>query len=136
MVHPRNIFFHSPNTNVILYINEGVHKITFNNTSDTLDLSNIHPGNTRISIYIEMKLINTGSDGRLVIKGAGSDKTVLVTDNFHNAISGFNVNRLTISDVHFTRNQVKTVQSTSNFMLILAGSYISRKSYSSRKRLD
>ena len=50
--------------------------------------------------------MNSGPEGRLVIKGAGSDKTVLVTDNFHNTLSGYNVNRLTISDIHFTRNQV------------------------------
>ena len=50
--------------------------------------------------------MNSGPDGRLILKGAGSDKTVLVTDNFHNTISGKNVNRLTVSNIHFTRNQV------------------------------
>ena len=103
---PRNIFLHSPNTFLTLYISAGVHKITFSYTSDTLDLSNIKPGINTVDIYVELIFLNSGPDGRLVIKGAGSDKTVLVTDNFHNTMSGSNINRLTISDIHFTRNQV------------------------------
>ena len=86
-----------------------MHNITFNGIADTLDLSNIKPGIDCLQIYrkyFEVDNKHSGTNGRLVIKGAGSDRTVLVSDNFHNTISGYNVNRLTISDMHFTRYEV------------------------------
>ena len=40
------------------------------------------------------------------MKGSGSDVTRIVTDNFHDTIFGRNVSRITISNIHFTRNKV------------------------------
>lgn len=59
---------------------------------------------------IDLSGIKPGPKGRLVIRGAGMDRTVLVfSDNIH-AIAGRNVFRVTVADLHMTRHDYTVSQ--------------------------
>ena len=48
----------------------------------------------------------SGAGGRLILTGSSQEKTVIVSDNFHNTLSATNVNKLTIANIHFKRDKV------------------------------
>jgi len=88
-------FRKTPNDQIVLEFDAGTFKLDGKDKSlGTIDLSGVKPG----------------PQGRLVFKGAGIDKTTLVfSDNTH-AISGRNVFRVTMSDMHMTRQNYTVSQ--------------------------
>lgn len=88
-------FLKAPNDVVVLEFDEGrFHLEGRDSEPGTIDLTGVKPG----------------PDGRLVFQGAGMDKTLLVfSDNIH-AISGRNVFRVTMADMHMTRRDYTVSQ--------------------------
>jgi hypothetical protein len=88
-------FQNSPNDTVVLEFDEGTYRLEGEDSAaGTIDLSHIEPG----------------PQGRLVFQGEGMDKTVLVfSDNIH-AIAGRGVFRVTMADMHMTRERYTVSQ--------------------------
>ena len=88
-------FRKSPNDTVVLEIDEGTYRLEGDDSAvGTIDLSHVKPG----------------PQGRLVFQGAGMDKTTLVfSDNIH-AIAGRGVFRVTMADMHMTRERYTVSQ--------------------------
>ncbi|BDS06294.1 hypothetical protein NT6N_13340 [Oceaniferula spumae] len=88
-------FRKTPNDVIVLEFDEGSYNLNGKDTEPgTIDLGGVKPG----------------PKGRLIFKGAGMDKTVLVfSDNIH-AITGKNVYRVTMSDMHMTRKNYTVSQ--------------------------
>merc|ERR1712032_145319 len=85
----RNTFNLNPEAEIVLYIKQGEYFI-----DNTLHFDNIKPG----------------SGGRLTITGDSDSNTVLISDNFKDTLKGENVSRVTIANIHFTRDKVITSQ--------------------------
>ena len=54
-----------------------------------------------------MNIFISGLNGRLLVTGDSDSNTVLISDNFKDTLRGENVNRLTIANIHFTRDKVR-----------------------------
>ncbi|BCU76385.1 hypothetical protein [Luteolibacter sp. LG18] len=81
-------FGKEPNDTIILEFDAGTYNVEGKESDDgSIDLSGVNPG----------------PEGRLILQGAGMDKTVLVFSNDIHAVFGRNVFRVTMSDMHMTR---------------------------------
>lgn len=90
----RNHFIVSPDDTITVLINAGTYTIG---------------GNGNAGINFGAAGLNPGSNGRLIFKGAGMNATTLIfSDLDQDMIRGNDINRLTFSDMHMTR-QVYTV---------------------------
>ncbi|MFD0895719.1 right-handed parallel beta-helix repeat-containing protein [Luteolibacter ambystomatis] len=88
-------FSKEPNDTIVLEFDEGTYKVEGKDTDDgSIDLSGVNPG----------------PDGRLVFKGAGMEKTVLVFNNDIHAIFGRKVFHVTMADMHMTREKYTVSQ--------------------------
>ncbi len=54
--------------------------------------------------------VKPGENGRLVFRGKGMDETVLVFDDAKHGLYGMDVNRITFSDMHMTRDRLTISQ--------------------------
>ncbi len=88
-------FAMAPDDIVVLEIDRG--RFELKSESDkqgTLDLTEVMPGES----------------GRLIIRGQGMDQTTLVFHDDKHALFGWDVNRVTISDLHMTRDRLTISQ--------------------------
>ena len=94
-----------PGSLVTLSIRPGTYHLSFTSGSDTIDLTNINPGP---SVNLNLSCDNiSGPGGRLILTGGSQYNTEILSDNFHNTLTGNNVNKLTISNIHFKRDKVQ-----------------------------
>lgn len=85
-----------PNDSIIILIPEGTFDIG-GNKNHSINISNIKPG----------------QQGRLIFKGAGKDKTILIaTDREEHSIYGRDMYRITFEGIHFTRDYCTVLQGT------------------------
>lgn len=88
-------FSKKPDDVVILQFDAGIFALEDQGPAKgTIDLSGIEPG----------------ANGRLIMRGAGMDKTILVFSDNKHAIVGHKVYRVTISDMHMTRKDYTVTQ--------------------------
>ncbi|MCA9245591.1 MAG: right-handed parallel beta-helix repeat-containing protein [Planctomycetales bacterium] len=88
-------FRKSPDDIVVLQLDEGSFYLEDNSKRQgTIDLSDVRPG----------------PRGRLVFQGQGIDKTTLVFSDNKHALYGRNVYRVTMADMHMTREQYTVSQ--------------------------
>ena len=124
-------FKNHPDSEIVIYIAPGEHKIAFNNKEDyAINFSNIKPG-IRKSIQlinVQCSFLLAGPKGRLIFKGDSSYTTTIISDNFHNTIIGKNVSRLTVSDLHFSKYKVIRLLILQSFNPKIQGSYMHPKS--------
>eukprot|EP00051_Salpingoeca_urceolata_P029402 m.6700 g.6700 ORF g.6700 m.6700 type:complete len:415 (+) comp2714_c0_seq1:94-1338(+) len=96
---------HKANDEVVVYIGPGTWVVS-PQTDDGFDITGITPG----------------PQGRLVIAGAGMNATTLSFSNRHNhTMRGRHVYRLTVRDIHFTRNYPTVSQAKPTFPAIQLG---------------
>ena len=94
-----------PGSLVTLSIRPGTYHLSFTSLSDTIDLTNINPGQSE-NLNLSCDNIS-GPGGRLILTGGSQYNTEILSDNFHNTLTGNNVNKLTISNIHFKRDKVQ-----------------------------
>lgn len=88
-------FRKSPNDTIVLEFDAGTYQLEGDDSAKgAIDLSGIQPG----------------PEGRLVFQGAGMDRTVLVFGDRIHAIVGRNVFRVTMADMHMTRQNTTVSQ--------------------------
>ena len=90
----QSVFAKDEESIVTIFIAKGIHHLMYPDYNSSLDLTGPQPGRK----------------GRLIIEGAGMHDTVIVTDNWHNTIVGRGVRKLTVRNIHFTRDRHVTTQ--------------------------
>ena len=90
----QSLFAADDNLIVTIFISAGVHHLSYPHLHSSLDLTGPQPGQC----------------GRLIIEGAGSHETVLVTDPWHTTLQGQGVRRLTVRNIMFKRDRPLTSQ--------------------------
>ena len=104
----RMIHLARPGSLVTLSIRPGTYHLSFTSGSDTIDLTNINPGQ---SVNLNLSCDNiSGPGGRLILTGGSQYNTEILSDNFHITLTGNNVNKLTISNIHFKRDKVQNIR--------------------------